>query len=249
MIFLILAQIAIGYRIRRSCTLDSPEWLEVTKAAAKSDPYVALIDICIHIPRILERMDTLTKIGASPEKFEELIEDAEDLAQRAFRWHADFVQNGPRYTEVEPDVVEGCPAVFLEEMVFDKVFMFHTFAAFTTLINYWMAMLVLRSNMFKLVRKFRNLEMKQLYLWDLEMSGYADKICRSVPYGSRPAAGYSGRFGTLTPLIAAKAYFEAKKATKEVAWCELAYYGTKVPGLYSPPVPMEGDQAMVNLMP
>ncbi|KAF2652700.1 hypothetical protein K491DRAFT_33272 [Lophiostoma macrostomum CBS 122681] len=239
--------IAIGYRIRRASILDSPEWLEVTRSAATTDPYVSLIDICIHVPRILERIDNLTNTRAPTEEFEKLIVDCELLAERAFHWHTEFFSDRPRYREVSPTFIEGCPAPIISDM-YDPVFMFNTFADFTTLINYWMAMLVLRTNTFRLVRKFRKVEPKDLFLWDREMSDYADKICRSVPYGSRPAAGYSGRFGTLSPLVSAKLYFEAKNATKEAAWCEEVYYGTKVPGLYSPPVTMESDKALVNLL-
>jgi hypothetical protein len=177
-----------------------------------------------------------------------LILDCELLAERAFQWHALFFKDGSRYAEVSPDLVEGCPKPIIQDILFDPVFLFNTFADFTTLINYWMAMLVLRTNTFGLVRRFRKLEPKQLFLWDREMSDYADKICRSVPYGSRPAAGYSGRFGTLSPLVSAKLYFQTKKATREAAWCEEVYYGTRVPGLYSPIVTMESDNAMSTFL-
>jgi hypothetical protein len=108
--------------------------------------------------------------------------------------------------------------------------------------------LILRSNTFGIVRKVRQLQPKELFQWDREMGGYADNICRAVPYGCRPSAGYSGRFGSLTPLIVAKKYYDAKKATKEAAWCEMVYYGTKVEGLYTPPVSMEPNPGLVNLV-
>lgn len=233
--------------MRKASFLDSPEWLEVTTRAARVDPYVSLIDICISIPRLLERTDKLGRTGATPEEFEKVIFDSQLLADRAFEWLADFEKDGPQYTKTSPESIDGFIPI-VDDITYDPVFRFKTFAAFTTLINYWMAMLILRSNAFGLVRKFRKLEPKQLFMWDRELSGYADSICRGVPYGCRRAAGYSGRFGTLTPLIVAKKYFEAKKATKEAAWCEKVYYGTKVPGLYSPPVPMDHNKGLANLV-
>lgn len=226
--------------------LDSPDWLEVTAEAAKKDPYVALIDIVIGIPRLLERTDKLSRSGAAPEEFEKLISDSQQLADRAFAWFANYEESeGPLYKSVPVDDVEGFHKV-PDGFNFDPCFMFKTFATYTTLINYWMAMLILRSNTFGLVRKFRQLEPKQLMMWDRELSDYATNICRAVPYGCRTSAGYSGRFGTLTPLVVAKKYFDAKKAEKESTWCEKVYYGTQVPGLYSPPS-MEPNKGLVNL--
>jgi hypothetical protein len=215
--------------------LDTPEWLQVTAKSAKTDPYVALIDIAIGIPRLLERTDRLTTTAAPPEEFDKLIYDSQHVADRAFDWFSKFQSNGPPlYTEVPITEVEGFKR-YINNTLFDPVFIFRNFATFTTLINYWMAMLILRSNTFGLVRKFRQLEPKQLLMWDRELSVYADSICRSVSYGCRPSAGYGARFGTLTPLVVAKKYFEAKKAAREAAWCEKVYYGTQIQGVYTPP--------------
>lgn len=227
--------------------LDSPQWLEVTKEAAKTDPYVALIDICIGIPRLLERTDQLTRTKSSPEEFGKLITDSQELANRAFDWYKDFASSGDLFTEIPAEQSEGWVEMF-NDFTFDPVYKFKTFATFTTLINYWMAMLILRSNAFGVIRKVQNLEPKQLFMWDRELCSYADNICRTVPYGCRPSAGYAGRFGSLTPLVAAKRYYEAKKATKEAAWCEKVYSGARVEGLYQPPPSMEPSPAMVNLV-
>jgi hypothetical protein len=227
--------------------LDTPEWLEVTKRAAKLDPYVALIDICIAIPRLLERTDQLTRTNAPPEEFEKLITDSQKVADNAFDWFAQFESSGPLYTKIPVEQSEGWVKRF-NDFTFDPVYKFKTFATFTTLINYWMAMLILRSNAFGVLRKMHKLEPKQLLMWDREMGGYADNICRAVPYGCRPSAGYSGRFGSLTPLIVAKKYYDAKKATKEAEWCEQVYCGTRVEELYTPPVSMEPNPGLVNLV-
>ncbi|KAF2277064.1 uncharacterized protein EI97DRAFT_308006 [Westerdykella ornata] len=226
--------LSVGYRLRRASILDSPEWLAVTANAAKTDPYVALIDICIGIPRILERTDQLAKSAASVEEFDKLIDDSQQLADRAFAWFAKFESNGPLYTKVPIDQMDGFLTYF-NDHTYDPVYHFKTFAIFTTLINYWMAMSILRSNTFGLVRRFRQLAPKQLLMWDRELSSYADNICRAVPYGVRRSAGYCGRFGTLTPLVVARKYYEAKKAAKEMAWCDKVFVGARVPGLYTPP--------------
>lgn len=235
-------QLSIGYRLRRASMLDAPEWLEVTAESAKKDPYVALIDIAITIPRLLERTDKLTRSRAAPEEWEQLVKDSQAVADRAFAWLANFENEGPLFDRVPVEQLEDFHQAY-QDHTWDPVFIFKTFATYTTLINYWMAMLILRSNTFAIVRNVRQLEPRQLMMWDRELSSYAENICRGVPYGCRAQAGYSGRFGALTPLVVAKKYYEAKKATKEVAWCEKVYYGTQVPGLYSPP-PMEPSEGV-----
>lgn len=102
-----------------------------------------------------------------------------------------------------------------------------------------MSMLIMQGNTFKLLRQYRQLEMKQLLMWDRQLIGYADCICRSIPYNCRPMMGYTAKFGCLTPLVVASKFYEVKGATKEAAWCEAVYVGARVPGLYQSPVTLE----------
>lgn len=227
--------------MRKASILDSPEWLEVTAKEAKTDPYVAMVDVTIHVPRILERTDKLVRAGGSPEDFEEIIVASQLLAARGKEWLAGYENHGPRYRRVGTGSYNDSLGL-ADDPTFDKVFYFNSFATSNTYLGYWMSMLILQSNTFGLVRKFHKLEPMQLYMWDRELSGYADSICRGVPFSCQLEAGYTGRFGTLTPLVVARKYFEAKKAVKEIAWCEKAYYGTKVDGLYTPPIPMKPGQ-------
>ncbi|KAF2795589.1 hypothetical protein K505DRAFT_273010 [Melanomma pulvis-pyrius CBS 109.77] len=229
--------LTIGFHVRKASILDSPEWLAITSKEAITDPYVSLIDICIHVPRILERTDKLFRAGGSAEEFEKIMTDSQLLAAQGKEWHACFEKDGPRYTKVDVRTINGFLGV-CDDLTFETVFAFNSFATSNTYLGYWMSMLILQSNAFLLARKFRALEPMQLFLWDRELSGYADCICRGVPFSCRPEAGYTGRFGTLTPLVVARKYFDAKGASKEIAWCERAYYGTKVPGLYTPPMPI-----------
>ncbi|KAF2270279.1 hypothetical protein CC78DRAFT_197711 [Lojkania enalia] len=237
----------IGYHVRKASILDSPDWLEVTSRAAIADPWVSLMDICIRIPRLLERTDKLTRAGGTPEQFENIIIDSQLLADRAFEWFANFERHGPLYDKVSISSFDGFSKI-CDDLLFDPVFTFRSFAASTTYLLYWMSMLVMRSNSFLLVRKYQNLALNQLLAWDRELAGYADCICRGVPSSCRPSTGFTGRFSTLTPLVIAKKYFEAKKAKKEATWCEKAYYGTRVPGLYTPPIPIEPSPGMIQLV-
>lgn len=234
--------LSVGYHMRKASMLDTPEWLAVTTKAAKSDPYVALIDICMGIPRLLERTDKLTRVNASSADFESVIRDSQLLADRGFEWFANFEKNSrPLYTEVPISSIQGFQDT--QDTTFDPVYAYKSFAVSNMCSIYWMSMLIMRSNTFQLVRKHRTLEPKQLFLWDRELASFANHICRGVPFSCRPAAGFVGRFGQLTPLVVARKYYVAKQAAKEAAWCEKIYYGAKVPGLYSPPIPIEQNTA------
>ncbi|KAF1831236.1 hypothetical protein BDW02DRAFT_61816 [Decorospora gaudefroyi] len=234
--------LTIGYHMRKASMLDSPEWLAVTAKVAKVDPYVALQDICILIPRLLERTDKLARPDCPQSEIDKVIDDSHNVASRAFEWLSNFENHGPQYNEVDIATMEGfldiCP-----DRIFDPVFDFHYFSAGICYLIYWMSMLLLQGNTFRLLRQYRQLDMKQLIMWDRQLSSYAESICRSVPYNSRPTTGYTAKFGSLTPLMAARRYYEAKGAKTEAGWCGKVYMGARVPELYDTPVsldPLEG---------
>ncbi|KAH8704580.1 hypothetical protein GQ44DRAFT_831407 [Phaeosphaeriaceae sp. PMI808] len=243
--------LSIGYHMRRASMLDTPEWLVVTAKAAKADPYVALQDICIGIPRLLEQTDRITRDGSSQDEVDALINNSYRLADRAFDWLSNFEKNGPRYDLVNLDTFDSFLAICADR-VFDPVFDFRSFGAGICYMIYWMSMLIMQGNTFKLLRQYRKLELKQLVMWDHQLSGYADCICRSVPYNCRPITGYAAKFGSLTPLVVARKYYELKGPAKliEAKWCEKVYMGARVPGLYQPLVvpldPLKGAQSTVK---
>lgn len=238
--------LSIGYHMRKASMLDSPEWLTVTVKAARVDPYVALQDICIAIPRLLERTDQLAATQTpAQQEIENLIDDSQSVANRAFEWLSSFEKHGPRYDKVDVGSMTG----FLEicsDRVFDPVFDFHYFGAGICYMIYWMSMLIMQGNTFKLLRQYRHLELKQLMMWDRQLGGFADSICRSIPYNCRAKTGYTAKFGCLTPLVVARKYYEVKGAKKEAEWCGMVYLGARVPGLYQEPVPMEPLRAVVD---
>lgn len=240
--------------------LDSPTWLTVTTKAAKLDPYVALLDICICIPRLLERTDKLSaptspSTPSHTSDIDTLLADAQALANRGLSWFTSFERDGQRYTRVPVSSMPGFSETFSETSTteedtspFTTVYEFQTFGAGICYMIYWMSMLILQSNTFKVLRQFRTLTPQQLFVLDREIGAYADSICRSVPYNCRPATGYTARFGSLTPLVVARKYYEAKKMEKEVKWCERVYKGSRVPGLYEGKVPMEPLKGVQRLV-
>ena len=229
-------QLSIGYHMRKASMLDTPEWLAVTAKAAKVDPYVMLQDICICIPRLLERSDRLA--NGSADDVSSVIADSQALAARGFEWLSSFEKPGPRYDVVDVERMEGM-LVLCAERVFDSVFEFHYFGAGICYMIYWMSMLILQSNTFALLRRHRALDVKQLMTWDRQLQGYADSICRSIPFHLQPMTGYTAKFGSLTPLVVARKYYEAKGAKRQADWCAAVYMASRVPGLYSEPVPLE----------
>ena len=226
--------------------LDSPDWLAVTEIPAQQDPYVALLDVCICIPRLLERSDRLPATDTPQDAIDQLIQDSQALAARGYAWFQSFEHTGPRYTRAPVADMEGFLDI-CDDLVFDPVFDFDTFGAGICYLIYWMSMLILQSNTFKLLRQHRQLEPRELFMWDRELGGYADNICRSVPYNCRPSIGYVAKFGSLTPLMVARKYFEAKKAAKECDWCMAVYQAARVPGLYSAPISMEPLKAVQKM--
>lgn len=239
-------QLSIGYHMRKASLLDDPKWLAVTARAAKTDPYVALNDICICIPRLLERTDKIGTPGCPPTELDSVIEDSQALANRAFEWLSDFEKYGPRYDKVDISSMEAFLETICSDIVFDPVYNFHYFSAGICYMIYWMSMLIMQSNTFKLLRTHRQLEPKQLFMWGKQLSGYADNICKSVPFHCRPQTGYTAKFGSLTPLVVARKFYEnAPGMQMKAKWCENVYIVARVPGLYQEePVPLEPFKAV-----
>ncbi|KAJ4986095.1 C6 finger domain-containing protein [Stagonosporopsis vannaccii] len=238
--------LSIGYHMRKASLLDSPEWLAVTARAAKTDPYVALNDICICIPRLLERTDKIGAPDCAGTELDSIIEDSQKLANRAFEWLSDFEKYGPRYDKVDIASMEAFLETICADRVFDPVFNFHYFGAGICYMIYWMSMLIMQSNTFKLLRTHRQLEPKQLLMWGRQLSGYADSICKSIPFHCRPQTGYTAKFGSLTPLVVARKFYEnAPGMQRKAEWCANVYVVARVPGLYQEmPVPLEPFKAV-----
>lgn len=211
--------------------LDTSEWMSVTAKAAKVDPYVALMDICVMVPRLLERTDKLSRPDCTQEEIDSLIDDSQKVASDAFAWIADFERHGPRYNKVELESMEGFMDI-CDDRVFDPVFDFHYFGAGICYLIYWSSMLIMQGNTFKLLRQYRKLEPKQLLMWSRQLNSFADSICRGVPYNYRVNTGYASKFGSLTPLMVARKYYEMVGEKAAVAWCTKVYKRGKVPELY-----------------
>lgn len=241
----LFTQLSIGYHLRKGSMLDSDEWMAVTTRSSKIDPYVALIDICIQIPRLLERTDKL--VPGDQDTVDKLIDDCLALATSAKKWFSNFEKHGPRYTTVDVGEFSGFSEI-CDDRTFDSAYSFYAFGAGICYMIYWMSLLILQSNTFKLLMQHRQLAPKEMYLWDRELGSYADSSCRCIPYNCRTEVGYVGRFGSLTPLVVARKYFEAKKMEKEIAWCEKVYENARIPGLYSTPIPMEPLKSMQRMV-
>jgi hypothetical protein len=229
--------------MRKASMLDSPEWLAVTSRAAKVDPYVALNDICICIPRLLERTDALSTSDKPASALSSVIADSQALANRAFEWLSNFEKFGPRYDKVPITSMDSFLSSICADPVFDPVFNFHYFGAGICYMIYWMSMLIMQSNTFRLLRSRTSdpLDPKQLMMWSRQLAGYADCICRSVPFHCRPQTGYTAKFGSLTPLVVARKFYDnAPSMAGKAKWCADVYTAARVPGLYQESaVPME----------
>ena len=189
------------------------------------------------------RTDKLERPDCPKEEIDSLIEDSQKVASRAFDWISNFERHGPRYNKVELASMDGFVDM-CDDPVFDPVFEFHYFGAGICYEIYWTSMLIMQGNTFKLLQQYRQLEPKQLMTWGRQLESFADSICRGIPYNYRPNTGYAAKFGSLTPLIVARKYYEMTGATAAAAWCSKVYTRGRVPELYeAPDNPLEDVRA------
>ncbi|KAF2204259.1 hypothetical protein GQ43DRAFT_409806 [Delitschia confertaspora ATCC 74209] len=238
--------VGLGLTLRRASMLDTPSWLAITAETAKISSWVALMDICIQIPRLLERYDKLTQGSSPSSEFSTLLSDCNKLHQSSQAWFSSFEKNGiPHYSPVPISEIEGYSGISYDGKSYKTVFKFTSFGTSNTYMLYWMSILILRSTMFTITRTLSTtlpLTPLQIYAWVSELDAYAHSICRGVPFSTRPAAGFTGRFATLGPLSVAQRYFAKVGNEKEAKWCEDAFLGTSVPGLYTPPLTIQAEK-------
>jgi len=75
---------------------------------------------------------------------------------------------------------------------------------------------------------------------------YAINVCLSIPFCTRPQAGFVGRFSILMPLAVAQKLFTAMGKEEEATWCGKMWKKTSVPGLYNASVGEGVNERYIN---
>ncbi|OCK77176.1 hypothetical protein K432DRAFT_304821 [Lepidopterella palustris CBS 459.81] len=227
----------IGLVGRKAIFLDEADWLQVTSEISKTDPWVALMDIAIEVPRLLESSDKLSAPTVPSKQVEAVLLKFLTLEQRMLTWLSAFHRNGLRYKIVDLDSIDMFTDM-CNDKTYKTAFSFPSYATANTYILCWTTMLVLKCNRSNINQKLHPMTTAQRSDLEQELYMYATLICQSIPFSCQPSAGSTGRFGTMLPLRFAREYFLSRGHSAEAAWCMKTYYGTRIRGLYQPSIPI-----------
>ena len=224
------SSLCMGFTNRKAVFFAEPKWLKVTEELAKQDPYVALYDIALQGPGILERFDTLSVADSIPADFAGLCRDIckhrTDLAD----WlQSHYVDKGKHlYSVVDVRDMQAFAHMCLDR-TFQTVFLFDSVQICSQLQLYWISCLVLDFTLLATCRKFQKsqqlsilrledftLRKEEEILRDLFVAG--TNYCRSIPFCCEPDTASSGRIGTFLLRIT-QSYFEQGGHCREFEWC------------------------------
>lgn len=215
---------------RKAVFFAESRWLKVTREVAEQDQHVALYDITVQIPGVLEQLDDLLNPRTLSEDFAIVCAEISRLRSELDRWMKRFFDD----RSVEPYQVVDVRAMkqfsnLCLDRTFQTVFWFDSIQLCSQQQLYWSCCLLLDFSFLAIHRLFSPcVSCHQIQSIDLgprseedierDMFVMATSYCRSVPYCCRMEAASVGRVGTFLLRII-KSYFEQSGHCRESEWC------------------------------
>ena len=220
----------MGFVKRRAVFFAAPEWLKITEELAKHDQYVALYDITLQIPGVLERIDILPSSNRHISEMFSICQELCQLRDQLRSWFGCFYSKRS---------VEPCQVVLVRDMeefaslcldrTFQTVFSFDSVQSCSQQQLYWVCSLILD---FQLLAIHQRLQSSALHHetalemltsrseQDIERDMFiaATSYCRSLPFCCEPEVASVGRVGTFLLRIVQN-YFEQRGHCRESEWC------------------------------
>ena len=219
----------MGFVKRKAVFFAEPKWLKITEDLARRDSYVALYDIGLKIPGVLERTDTLSKAESIPADFVCLCRDICQLRTDLRDWLEKFYISKSKelYRIVDVRDMREFAHLCLDR-TFQTVFYFGSVQMCSQQQLYWISCLVLDFTLLAICRRslvsepyprLRLQDFTDRTEEDIERELYvaATSYCRSVPYCCEPETASIGRIGTFLLRIS-QSYFEQCGHCRELEW-------------------------------
>ncbi|KAK3111048.1 hypothetical protein LTR53_014078 [Teratosphaeriaceae sp. CCFEE 6253] len=209
-----------GLAARKTCFLDQPAWMAVSRGAMEFDPQFRLHDIAIRLPGLMEETDQAlidgseATRGALAGKLATLIEELDDFSS---------------HLPTLPPEAAGADDV--EDSVDDWVdYQSSPGSGHRRHATWWGANLAGLSSLYRLHARTNALKLLQPadpaadfpHKAVLSETGLDDSIatlCGVIRAHAGPGNGYIGRMSTVPLLRCAVAYFQRRQMVEQVAWC------------------------------
>lgn len=225
------SSLCMGFSQRKALFFAEPKWLALTTELGQADPYVALYDVVVQVPGVLERADSLSTAESIPADFSGLCRDICQLRSDLEGWkeekHVDVGREIHRIIDVR-DMKEF--AHMCLDRTFQTVFDFDSVNICSQFQLYWTSLLLLDFTLLSICRRFQVSEpFPRLQLEDFttrteedierDLFVSATSYCRSIPFCCEPESASIGRIGTFLLRIT-QSYFEQCGHCKELEWCK-----------------------------
>ncbi|KAK3111039.1 hypothetical protein LTR53_014091 [Teratosphaeriaceae sp. CCFEE 6253] len=215
-----MCDLSNGLAARKTCFLDQPAWMAVSRGAIEFDPQFRLHDIAIRLPGLMEETDQAlidgpeATRGALAGKLATLIEELDDFSS---------------HLPTLPPEAAGADDV--EDSVDDWVeYQSSPGSGHRRHATWWGANLAGLSSLYRLHARTNLLKLLQPadpaadfpHKAVLSETGLDDSIatlCGVIRAHAGPGNGYIGRMSTVPLLRCAVAYFQRRQMVEQVAWC------------------------------
>jgi hypothetical protein len=216
---------------RKAVVLAQPQWLRFAREEAKTDPFVALYNLALQIPGILERADSLPQTTEFLLDFRSLCKDAAIIRAELHAWHDRFyAQHRPHARNI---AYGSCLETFndlCEDRTFQTFYLFDSVESCSQHLVYYASCLLLDHTLLDVYSAHRH----RTYLPPLgkffastkeniqrELYVSATSFCRSVPYCCDADVASLGRVASFL-LRPVQRYFDEYGYTRELEWTAAA---------------------------
>lgn len=198
----------MGFVNRKAVFFAEPKWLEITSSLACHDPYVALYDISLQIPGVLEQTDSLSMMESMPADFGSSCREICRLRTELDGWLQSFYVRRKRelYRIVNVRNMKEFSHLCLDR-TFQTVFSFDSVQICIQQQLYWTSCLILDFTLLAICRQQSRASESIPRLWTQDFTQRTEKdierdifvaatsYCRSIPFCCEPETASIGRLG------------------------------------------------------
>ena len=224
------SSMCMGFVKRQGVFFAEPKWLKLTAEHAKHNQFVALYDITLQIPGVLERVDNLKVSEDFQQDHGSVCAEMCRLRNELEDWlHKFYTDRSIQcYKIVDVRDMKEFARLCLDR-TFQTVFSFQSTQSCSQQQLFWTSCLILDFTLLSMHRRmFDSSRDPRIRLKALTSRSEADierdmfvaatSYCRSLPFCCEPETASVGRIGTFL-LRLVQNYFEQSGHCRELEWC------------------------------
>lgn len=216
---------------RKAIFFGQPEWLELTKTTALVDPWVALTNLSVGLPALLEKLDALAG-GKDNVLAKTALPMIESIETELASWHARYLANR---SAKGPWLVEPSHLRYVKDLdaipSLTPLYWFADFQAGNIQQCYWAILLGIQR-----VRKAFETASDELLSPTISQKDCAIQMAKCAAFSCQPRFGSVGRIAATVILKYASVAFNDENCHEEAQWCSALVGIIRADGVCQPPI-------------